>query len=327
VKAKAAKTAKAKASPKVKVKKELGEDAAQKKQVRRKADKQSAKAKAKARATKVKVKKELDEDAAGKKRVRKEAGEPAGTWEKQFYVHQSGFVDQVMATAWDVCYGALGTGIVGVRPEAAGEAARASTDTHAGAAPNAKARGLAKDDVLILFRNAPKSAPQRRSGAMLAGYRGGHLDLESRSLEWSSQRSDKQNKVINAITDHLGNRGQVIVAVRPAHEKEYRLLGHVSRADGVQLAECLVSPYERVIKDSATGKLHKAMTVACLSDQVMKEGRLSIHLCEDPDAEKLCTACCYRTPNLIFHFDELEPAGVEAYYSEPPKQRIKAEPC
>eukprot|EP00913_Durusdinium_trenchii_P030636 g28693.t1 len=118
LKAKSAKEAKAKAKAKAKVKKEL--------KVKAKAKDSKPKAKPKAKA-KIKLKLEKVRSSIQKRREEKVAKESQSRgaskredqtsldWCKRFYKFQSTFIDQVVESDWEVCFGALGSGLVGVR--------------------------------------------------------------------------------------------------------------------------------------------------------------------------------------------------------------------
>lgn len=71
---------------------------------------------------------------------------------------------------WTVCWGALGTGLVGV-------SLKGEEDVQKGV--------LQSEDLLVLFRNAPACSAQQRGKKTLAGYGGGMLDVDEQTLEWS----------------------------------------------------------------------------------------------------------------------------------------------
>eukprot|EP00930_Biecheleria_cincta_P045172 TRINITY_DN31142_c0_g1_i1.p1 TRINITY_DN31142_c0_g1~~TRINITY_DN31142_c0_g1_i1.p1 ORF type:complete len:573 (-),score=118.26 TRINITY_DN31142_c0_g1_i1:360-2078(-) len=378
-------SAKAESAGMTKVKKEPGTTGGKAKREPAKRERATS-TKAKQSGKVVKVKKELNVRMKVKKeppektlkvkkeflKVKKEFKGPAGLARtpKEHFRHQVGFIEQVITGPWDVCFGGLGTGIVGVVPrglaaddfdapaaepptqaavvsasassqplpdsEAAGEEeaeaeeeerAAGEEDGHVGGASSSSSsapaaslvgrRAFTKDVVIILFKNAPNCKIQSRNLRSLGCYSGG-LDAEAKTLSWESQRADKNSKKLNTIVSHVGRAGRVLVAVRPPSSKpgsddcDYRMLGQVTRMDGLHDAECLVEEGDSVIQERGSKTVHKAISPACLSASL----RTGVGLCGVTYTKsrfKLCASCSFSPARAVLHFDHLEPVGINAY--------------
>lgn len=324
---------------------------------------------------------------------------------REHFRHQVAFIEQVISGPWDLCWGSLGTGIVGVcqrgiaafdpaegagqgteaeeglddtvggrrqerkknkknsapargeeegaEPEGA-EAAEGVDDTVKGSSSSssapargktegaepegeeaeegvgdtdggsissssrrsAPARGqrLSREAVIILFKNAPTCNLQTRNGMSIGGYIGA-LDVESLTLAWSSQRRDVHGRLLQAIVDHIGREGRVIVAVRPPASTEYRVLGQVTRISGVREAETLLLEGDTVLQELGTKTVHKAIGPTCLS-ATLRAGVGLTTVSYESNGWKTCKSCCFSPAQAVLHFDELEDAGVCAYLLE-----------
>jgi len=309
-KAKATATGKAKAKAKAKIKLKL-KTAKTEKRPKLKAVKKERVVRPKAKAIKVK----------------KEERSQHQSFTREHFRHQVAFIEQIVAGEWEVTFGGLGTGIVGIAPKAEPQAA--AVETGSGAASSSTSnpaasekpadKQLTKDTVIVLFKNAPNCNWQTRNGKASGGYSSGVLDEEKNTLEWTSQRRDVNNKVIMTLVDHLGRGGRLLVAVRPPQtgsvDGDYRLLGQVSRIDGLHLAELMVGEGNTVIRENGSKMTHRAILPDCLNLGLKKGvGLIAVKLTADNmKAHRFCVACCYRTPSCTLHFEELEPAGVSAY--------------
>eukprot|EP00931_Biecheleriopsis_adriatica_P033621 TRINITY_DN19506_c0_g1_i1.p1 TRINITY_DN19506_c0_g1~~TRINITY_DN19506_c0_g1_i1.p1 ORF type:complete len:496 (-),score=123.33 TRINITY_DN19506_c0_g1_i1:25-1485(-) len=252
----------------------------------------------------------------------------------EHFRHQVGFINQVVASAWEVCFGMLGTGLVGVRmkrepvaedaagdeagPAAEGGSEGGSSSGAAGTSPSSSnKRLLQQGDVVILFRNAPACAAQSRNGKTSAAYEGGGLDVEKRTMSWSSQRRDKNSKLIKAIQSHVDSGGRLLVAVRPpvsTGDVDYRMLGQVCRLDNLQEAKFLVDEGDMVVQERGSSMMHKAITFHCLSASLKSGiGLTAVTYSSKLSNPRWCLSCCYRPPSAVLHFECLEPAGVMAY--------------
>jgi len=288
----------------------------------------------------VKVKKEISDDKkTGIKVEKKGSKQPStGEWAKGHYKFQVGFLNEIVPPPWKVCFGALGTGIIGIRPSASSSKASSSSDAapvvkqEVKEAPQEEADDadglqdvqvlkwqLPSDATVVLLLNGPSCAMQGRNGTAMGAY-SDSLDVGNRTLLWSSQRSDTRNHKISAIIRHCQTGGRVVVGIRDnIQSASFKLLGHVDRIDALQRCQFLVEDGEFLICEygSESGKLHKCITAACL-DAGLKAGT-ALTTKRHPLPENVasnysfCTACCYTTPNAKLHFKELNEAGIAAY--------------
>lgn len=280
---------------------------------------------------KVAIKKELA-DSSSRTGVR-----TTKLWDsKTHYRHQVGFLDEVVSPPWKICFGALGTGIIGVVPEEKSSATSSSS--------SAKRVKAEPDDsevpsrippgaTVVLLLNAANCSLQGRNGVAMGGY-GDTLDVENRSLHWKSQRSDR-GRVIGAIVSHQQKGGRLLVGVRATIASaaasvsedgaKFKLLGRVSHIDNVQESRFLVEEGSFVICDGA--KLHKCIGPSCL-DAGLKAG-IGLQPRRYPLPEKdrkdykFCGACCYAEANAKLHFDVLNEEGVHTYTRLPQQSKGK----
>lgn len=289
---------------------------------------------------------------------------PMDHWAKDHYCFQVALINQVVKPPWIRCFGSLGTGFVGVRPdrgavtpaavaatagvpeataaaasdataareaEAGGGAdagagadctsgAAASTATGTDGAEAARAAGqpgeclVPADATIVIFVNAPGAALQTRGGRTIDGYKDA-LDRSQRTLEWSAQRSDKNNKRIEAIISHCRRGGRVVVGVRSPSNRHFQLLGQVSHIDELQRARFLVEHGDHIIQERGTRTFHKTITVACLNIGLRSGVGLAAARYPLKGEARWCSACCYAPPKALLHFGELQDEGVAAFQS------------
>lgn len=279
-----------------------GQVKAKVKKALKKTAKLPAKAKARAKGKPGKPKAEVE--------VKKEPRYPDGFKPTEHFRFQVAFINKVAPPGWKVCFGNLGTGFVGVCQS---DKSRASCSS---AAPEDRVDGLPADAVLVLFIAPPSCSMQTRNHKSMGGYKG-CLDVEKRTLGWSSQRGDTQNRRIRAIIDHANSGGRVVAAIRGLTKTKghFELLGEVNSIDGFQEADLLVESGDTVIaiKDGKSRFLHRAITPACMN-QALKDGvPLRVVKFNGPSDGRLCTGCCWRPASCIIHFNHLDELGVAAY--------------
>jgi len=270
------------------------------------------------RKIKVRVKRELGERVGF---AAPGASAERGLWAKDHYCWQVALINQVVQPPWSRCFGSLGTGFVGVRPDVpASSASRKPKPPAAGAgSPESESApgsgdspSVPLDATIIIFVNAPAAALQTRGGRMIDGYKDA-LDRSQRTLEWSAQRSDKNNKRIEAIIGHRRSGGRVVVGVRSPAKRQFRLLGEVSDIDELQKARFLVEYGDHVIQERGTRTFHKVITAACLNNGLRSGVGLTAARYPLKCAARWCMCCCYAPPKALLHFKELEDDGVAAF--------------
>jgi hypothetical protein len=290
---------------------------------------------------KTKVKKEKDGKAMKGKKVKKEilkakvkkepgvekrgCGKkvPGKSWEMNHYRHQVGFLDEVVKPPWKVCFGALGTGIIAVRPEetrssSSSSSSKVKKEVKKEPADSEGSNRIPSEATVVLFLNSPYCGAMSRNGVPMSGY-SDTLDEKSRSLHWRSQRADRGTK-IQAIVKHQQSGGRVVVGVRGAAMATFKLLGVVTRISNIQLRGMLIEAGSWLISDGA--KVHKNIGPACL-DSGLKQGigLKQIRYIDDDSLTKQslkkCAACCFAEANCRLHFDELRQEGVSTYKNRP----------
>mmetsp|Transcript_109709 Transcript_109709/g.354212 ORF Transcript_109709/g.354212 Transcript_109709/m.354212 type:complete len:454 (-) Transcript_109709:282-1643(-) len=278
---------------------------------------------------------------------------------KDHYCFQVALINQVVKGPWKRVFGNLGTGFIGVCPDTPGRARSPSDDgddggddgadegdadgqgeaeaeAEAEGAAGSKAAGRKKkpadaeaggtgggwklpaDTTIVIFVNAPAAPLQNRGGKTIDGYKDA-LDRSGRTLEWSAQRSDRNNRRMETIMKHRRNGGRVVVGVRSPSSKQFSLLGEVSRIDFFQRAHFLVQNGDHIIQERGTRTFHKEITAACLNMGLRSGVGLiaSRYPLSGTQAVKWCNACCYAPPKALLHFGELQDDGVEAFETEP----------
>lgn len=240
------------------------------------------------------------------------------------YCFQVGLINQVVKSPWVRCFGGLGTGFVGVRPDtpASGSASSRKPSGRArSAAATAAAEGdeggaesavVPPDATIVIFVNAPAAPLQTRGGRTIDGYKDA-LDRSQRTLEWSAQRCDKNNKRIEAILAHSRSGGRVVVGVRSPAKRHFQLLGEVSHIDLLARAAFVVEPGDHVIQERGTRTFHKVVTAACLNQGLRSGVGLTPARYPVKGTARWCAACCYVPPKAMLHFRELHDDGVAAF--------------
>jgi hypothetical protein len=250
------------------------------------------------------------------------------------FVHQVAFINQIVPPPWKICFGNLGTGIIGVQPQVGSSS---SSSAPAVVKQEVKEEGLDDDDdglkdanstfqlpsdaTIALLINGPSSGFLTSYGNSVGGY-DDTLNVEGKSMIWTSQRGDRFNKRISAIYNHSQNGGRVAVGIRDSisgadGSASFKLLGFVSRIDELKEAEFLVKDGDHLIAESGRRIVHKHITASCL-DAGLKAG-IGLTTKRYPlpanSTEKLsfCCKCCYVTPTCRLHFEELKEEGVLAY--------------
>jgi len=220
---------------------------------------------------------------------------------KDHFRFQVSFVNKFVSTPWRQCFGGLGTGIVGVRPQDAEPVAKVPDS-------------LPGDAVIIIFVNPPAFPLQKRGERFLGGFQE-TLDDAQRTLEWSSQRSDVYNKKLQAIVNHQSSGGRVVVGVRHPGDKEFRTLGDVTKISSVQEARFLVQDGDVLIKEKGTSNYHRVITPACLNDALERGVGLGPVRWSESSSDRptWCRACCYAQSKALLHFDKMEDDGVGAF--------------
>jgi len=268
---------------------------------------------------KVAVKKEIA-DGASRTGVRTSIK----TWDqKAHYRHQVGFLDEVLKPPWKLCFGALGTGIIGIQPETT-SSSKSSSSKSSSSASRVKTEPAEESEVpsripadatVALLLNAPGLGAQGRNGNVMGGY-GDVVDVKTKTLHWKSQRSDCKSTKIGAIVAHCRKGGRIVVGVRGTSlSSRFSLLGIVSSIDKVEEVKFLIEDGAFVICDGA--KIHKTIGPACL-DVGLKSG-IGLVTKRYPLSEKngkdytFCKACCYAEPHARLHFDELSKEGLAEY--------------
>lgn len=179
---------------------------------------------------------------------------------------------------------------------------------------------LTHDTVVVLLVASPAAPSMMRGGKKMGGYKD-CLDVDLRTLHWRSQRRDR-GKLIMSIVGHQRRGGRVVVGVREGvgveGGQEYKLLGEVSRVDGVRTSSFLVAEGDEVLREEGTTTYHKYITAACLNDGLRSGiGLAAVRFPFKSDAQgskaKWCAKCCYEVASCTLHFDELCPAGVAAH--------------
>jgi len=310
--------------------------------------KAKAKAKAKVKVEKkkavIKVKKELVKVKTEKGLVKKEITDdsktgirkPKGFDAKTHYRHQVSFLDEVVPPPWKKCFGALGTGIIGIEPDTTKSKSSSSRapvkvkvepkdDDEAEEGP----RTLPSTATVVLLLNSQTAGLQGRNGAAMGGYCDA-LDVKKKCLHWKSQRCDLKSTKIGAIVAHSRSGGRVVVGTRSSISDvaddgaKFKLLGQVSRIDNVMEAQFLVEEGAMLLCDG--NKLHKGITAACL-DAGLKMG-IGLQTKRYPLPEKIandyrfCRACCYAEANCRLHFDNLNEDAVVAYCPRPVRNKF-----
>lgn len=242
------------------------------------------------------VKQEIE---AGGEAVSTPNTEEKNLWAKGHYCWQVALINQVVAQPWHTCFGSLGTGFVGVA-----QGAIRGDDLGPNQVP--------LDATIIIFVSAPAAQLQQRGGRTMDGYKDA-LDTHTRTLEWSGQRNDRQNRRTEAIMNHRRNGGRVVVAVRSPTKREFEILGEVSKVDLVQKAKFLVEHGDHVIQERGTRTFHRYVTAACLNIGLRSGVGLTAARYPIKGSVRWCSACCYAPPKGLLHFRELRPDGVAAF--------------
>jgi len=238
------------------------------------------------------------------------------------YRFQVAFINTIVRPPWHLCFGNLGTGFVGVRQ---------TTSTSVDSGDDAQGKG---EVTMIIFINSPASALQSRAGKAIGGYQG-QIDATRRTLEWSAQRNDKNNKKVQALIDHIDSGGRLVVGVRGDKAGHFKCLGDAKRMVLTERAQFLVEAGDHVLQELGTNTFHKAITASCLSP-FLRQG-VGLVAARYPLRSRCrprwCTSCCYMPPRALLHFDELVAEGVTAFSAPPQGKRervivksVKAEP-
>jgi len=258
--------------------------------------------------------------------VRKGKRAPGRVWTPtDHYCWQVAFINQVVSSPWIRCFGSLGTGFVGIRPDAptsegsrrqagaVSAAANAVAEGEGDAAAGADEPVVPLDATIVIFVNAPAASLQTRGGRTIDGYKDA-LDRAQRTLEWSAQRSDKNSKRIEAILAHQRHGGRVVVGVRSPIKRNFRLLGQVSAMDLLQRASFVVNVGDHVIQERGTRTFHKHISAACLNNGLRSGVALTSARYPVKGKAKWCSACCYEAPKAVLHFAQLAEDGVAAFH-------------
>jgi len=266
------------------------------------------------------------EETPGKVAVKREPGERRGFARnpEDHYCWQVDLINKVVSPPWTRCFGSLGTGFVGVRPDTASsssasckpkeEPAAGAGDPTADAATGPDSPLVPSDASIIIFVNAPAAPLQTRGGRTIDGYKDA-LDRSQRTLEWSAQRSDKNNKRIEAIIAHRRAGGRVVVGVRSPVKRQFRLLGEVTDITTLSKAAFLVDHGDHVIQERGTRNFHKVIGPACLNNGLRSGVGLTTARFPVKGKAKWCSSCCYAPPKALLHFGELQDDGVAAFQS------------
>jgi len=259
------------------------------------------------RSVKSDVKRELHEDGPRRGYAR----DP-----KEHFHIQVSLINEVVRPPWCTCFGSLGTGIVGVRPE--GDSATGGADMFGArlACSETGSSEIPLDATIVIFVAAPSADLQTRGSRAMGGYKD-DLDKVARTLDWSAQRGDLRNKKLTTIMSHVHGGGRVVVAVRSNLTKRFTLLGTVSHIDAFCGARFLVEDGEHILQERGTRTYHKQITAACLNSGLrsgvgLREARYPV---PTGDHVKFCLACCYAPSKATLHFHELRDEGVSAYSS------------
>lgn len=246
------------------------------------------------------------------------------------YRYQVACINSLVPPPWKLCFGAFGSGIIGVRPEVSrskaakikkemGEPRKAEED----APPS-----LPADSTVILLLNAPSFPQMARNGNTLGGY-AEELNVAQATMRWSSQRRDRHNRMVNAITAHCNVGGRVVVVARSNADKRFKLLGDVALIDDVRKSGFLVQKGDGLLSERGNNLYHKTITVSCLNTGLKSGvGLCAVRYPVPPKGElkaKFCPNCCFRPPSALLHFKELQQEGVAAYGYMPPVKGEKVE--
>lgn len=267
----------------------------------------------------VKIKKELSDTIGGK------SGFAKGI---KHYCYQLACVNSIVPSPWKLCFGAFGSGIIGVRPETSEvkeervkqerkedkvkKELEEEEDDNAESVP-----ALPVDSTVILLINAATSPMMSRNGHIVGSYTES-LDIENACLRWSSQRRDKNNRVILAIVAHCLRGGRIVVVARNGQTEEgrtFKLLGEVSHIDEVRKSSFLVQDGDQILLERGNNLYHRQIGVTCLN-QGLKSGvglAAARYPLKQQKAVRWCASCCFQPPSALLHFKELMPEGVALY--------------
>lgn len=237
----------------------------------------------------------------------------------QHYRHQVQCINDLVAPPWELCFGALGSGIIGVRPYT-GTPRAPKVKKEKGAEEDAPV-SLPADATVILLLNAPTFPSMARNGTTVGGY-AEELNVAQSTMRWSSQRRDRHNRMVNAIVAHCQRGGRVVAAARNSMDKLFKLLGEVGHIDDVQKAGFLVRKGDGLLLERGTNLYHKAISISCLNTGLKSGvGLVAVRYPVPAKGElkaRWCPNCCFRPPSALLHFKELKPDGVAAYGYVPP---------
>lgn len=301
---------------------------------------------------------------------------------KQFYRFQSAFIGKVIPAPWHLCWGALGSGIIGVQHKApaqsfptsetgagivlptvdaavaSSEQSRTSTalvepaavavsssqaGVPSGMVDHADQEAMGEEDSRSDLPASPDGAEehdskicklpsdativllqtlslQGRNGKVLGGYSAPRqLNVEQKTLHWSTQRGDSDGKKMATIVQHQKAGGRVVVGVRSANSnmsKDFQLLGEVSHISRIEMGQFLIEEGDYVINERGTSVMHKALGPSCMTEELRRGVGLQVlryPLPEKYGNVRFCKACCYKCPCLDLHFEEMNPSGITAF--------------
>mmetsp|Transcript_37505 Transcript_37505/g.81469 ORF Transcript_37505/g.81469 Transcript_37505/m.81469 type:complete len:433 (+) Transcript_37505:81-1379(+) len=295
-----------------------------------------------------KVKKGILKESLSERR--KKIGFAEGTGH---YVHQIRLISSVIQGPWTVCFGGLGTGIVGVRPPLMGEATYNLPDKinplrklKRELVQDAKvkqelkeeenddeelpdgAKRLTDNTTIFLLVNSKLFIPQQRNGKALGDYADA-LDLEKGLFHWSSQHSDRRNMKLNTIIGHVARGNRLVIATRGGDIQDklsFRVLGEVGETSDVKPYKFLVEDQEMVVQERGTDLHHKAIKAACLDAGLRSGiGLIGVKYRKSSFNGRFCSVCSYQPGSAVLHLKELNKAAADAFIKREEEEDVKKE--
>jgi len=167
---------------------------------------------------------------------------------------------------------------------------------------------------IILLMNAATTPLMQRNGSTLGSY-ADKLDVRNTCLHWSSQRKDKNNRVILAIVAHCMRGGRIVVMARSGEVRDFKMIGEVSHIDEVRKNRFIVEDGDSILVERGNNTYHKCIGVSCLNAGLKSGVALGAarYPMKDMEGVKWCPFCCFQPPSARLHFKELDPEGVRVY--------------
>lgn len=151
------------------------------------------------------------------------------------------------------------------------------------------------------------------------------LDIDKGTIRWLFTKRDKSSNAFAAAVAHVQRGGRLVIASRTDAET-IKMMGDICEVGDIQSGRFLVEEGDYLIEEESTGRLHKQLSAACVSQglapsSVFAARQLNAEPGNESFRSRWCTTCCYKPATAVMHFQELSAEGTDAYlhWTPPPK--------